>query len=192
MKELKDMESVTIGSRTLEAWFESAISWRDYLATVVKHRDLWVGVWERAAVPTDIIEEFGTLDKSVRLLALSEDWCGDASNLLPVIARLAEHLGWELRVLLRDQNLELMDGYLTDGRSRSIPVVIAIDEDGQELGWWGPRPTDLQKWVLGPGQEFESPERYKRTRTWYARDRGRTAVREFLSVVTGQDQGAAP
>lgn len=176
---------VTIGSRTLREWFDSAMSWTEYLETVEKHRQLWMGVWERAEIPDDLLEDRALPEGPVRLLALSEDWCGDASNLMPVVARLAERLGWELRVLARDENLELMDAYLTDGRSRSIPVVIALDQDWNELGWWGPRPAEVQEWVLGPGQELENKERYRRTRTWYARDKGRTAVQELLDVVSG-------
>lgn len=161
------------------------MSWPDYLGTVEKHRALWLGVWDRADVPDDLLEGRKLPHGPVRLMALSEDWCGDASNLMPVVAKLAEELNWELRVLPRDQNLELMDAYLTDGRSRSIPVVIVLDADWNELGWWGPRPAKLQEWVLGPGQELESPDRYRYTRRWYAKDKGRTAIRELLDVVAG-------
>lgn len=179
------MAQAVIGARTLEDWFESAQPWEAYLESVERHRGLWMAVWERAQVPADIVAQFDLTEVPIRLLALSEDWCGDASNLMPVVARLAEHLDWELRVLPRDENLVLMDAYLTDGRSRSIPVVIAIDAQGNELGWWGPRPTELQEWVLGPGRELEKAERYVRARSWYARDKGRTAVRELLETVTG-------
>jgi hypothetical protein len=116
------------------------------------------------------------------LVALSEDWCGDAVNTLPVIARLAEQAGWDLRILSRDANPDLMDAHLTNGRSRSIPVVIVYDEHFEEIGWWGPRPGEIQDWVLGEGLALPSPERYKVVRGWYARDRGRTTLRELLEV----------
>lgn len=171
--------------RTLREWFEVADPWEDYLAGVEKHRDLWHGIYERVSLPDDVIESAGLPEGVVRLLAISEDWCGDAVNILPVVARLAERQGWELKVLARDQNLALMDQYLTDGRSRSIPVVIALDEDFAERGWWGPRPAELQRWTLGPGQDLPSADRYKHQRRWYAKDRARTTVAELLAAIGG-------
>lgn len=183
--ELTDIENAAVEARTLQEWFESGMAWESYLDSVVKHRDLWHAVWARVRLPYDVLDEFEVPEGPIRLLALSEDWCGDASNLLPVIAKLAERLGWDLRVLPRDENLELMDAYLTNGRSRSIPVVIALDADWNELGWWCPRPAELQEWALGPGQQLESAERYRKIRTWYARDKGRSSIREFLTMVAG-------
>jgi len=117
-----------------------------------------------------------------KLVALSEDWCGDAVNTLPVVARLAEAAGWDLRVLSRDDNPDLMESHLTNGRSRSIPVVIVYDEQFREVGWWGPRPSELQTWVLSEGLAMPSPERYKVVRRWYAQDKGRTTLAELLEV----------
>ena len=95
--------------------------------------------WALAAVPPGA---------SRKLLVIAEDWCGDASNTVPIMAKLADAApGLELRVILRDQNPEVMDQYLTNG-TRSIPIVIVLDEDFQELGHWGPRPTELQAWVM--------------------------------------------
>jgi hypothetical protein len=99
-----------------------------------------------------------------------------------VVARLTEAAGWDLRVLTRDDNPDLMDAHLTNGRSRSIPVVIVYDERLREIGWWGPRPGEIQAWVLGEGLAMPSPERYKVVRGWYARDRGRTTLSELLEV----------
>jgi hypothetical protein len=76
-----------------------------------------------------------------------------------------------------------MDAHLTNGRSRSIPVVIVFDEHFREVGWWGPRPEEIQAWILGEGLSMPSPERYKIVRRWYAEDRGRTTLTELLEVV---------
>ncbi len=119
-----------------------------------------------------------------QLVAVSEDWCGDAVNTLPVIARLADEAGWQLRVFGRDDNPDLMEGHLTNGRSQSIPVVIAFDEDFNEVGWWGPRPEEIQSWVMAEGLSMSSPERYKVIRRWYARDRGKTTISELLGILS--------
>jgi hypothetical protein len=90
--------------------------------------------------------------------------------------------GLSLRILQRDENPELMDRYLTNG-SRSIPIVIALDEEFNELGHWGPRPTELQAWVMANKDTMPKPERYKEVRRWYARDRGETTIREVAAVL---------
>lgn len=169
--------------------FERAPGFDEYLRTVEKNRELWHAVYERARVPDDLLEEAKSLPGRWRLVALSEDWCGDAVNTLPVIATLASEVGWDLRVVGRDDNPDLMDAHLTNGRSRSIPVVVVYDESFDEVGWWGPRPAEIQSWVLHEGLAMPSPERYKVIRRWYARDRGRTVVDELIGVVAS---GATP
>lgn len=163
--------------------FEKAHTFVEYLETVEKNRELWHSVYERVRLPEDVLEEARELAGGWRLVALSEDWCGDAVNTLPVVARLADEAGWDLRVLGRDDNPDLMDSHLTNGRSRSIPVVIVYDEDFEEVGWWGPRPGEIQRWVMSEGLSMPSPERYKVVRRWYAKDRGRTTLAELLDIV---------
>lgn len=164
--------------------FNSALSFDEYLETVEKNRDLWHGVYERVRLPDEVVEAARAIGGRWHLLALSEDWCGDAVNTLPFVARLADEVGWEFRVLGRDDNPDLMDAHLTDGRSRSIPVVIVYNEDFAEMGWWGPRPEEIQAWVMDEGLSMPSPDRYREIRRWYARDRGRTTLAEVLDVVT--------
>lgn len=76
-------------------------------------------------------------------MVLTEDWCVDSAYSLPVIAAAAEHAAIRLRLVPRDEHLDVMDRYLTGG-SRSIPKLVAFDRDGSELFRWGPRPAELQ------------------------------------------------
>ena len=128
------------------------------------------------------MEEARGMGGDWHLVALAEDWCGDAVNTVPVVARLAEEAGWELRVFGRDANPDLMEAHLTNGRSRSIPVVIVYDGEFHEVGWWGPRPEEIQEWVLDEGMALSSPDRYKVVRRWYAKDRGKTTLGELLEI----------
>ena len=164
--------------------FLAAPTFQEYLAGVEENRELWHGIAERVRLPESVLEQDRGLPEKWHLLALSEDWCGDAVNLLPVLARLADEVdSLELRVLSRDENLDLMDRYLTNGRSRSIPVVILLDEDFVEQGWWGPRPEPIQTWVMEKGLAIESEERYKEIRRWYVRDKGATMLHELLDLM---------
>ncbi len=160
----------------LQACWDDAVSWDDYLnREVVKHAEMWKGTWQRA-------QEIGG---RWRILVISEDWCGDAFNTIPWMARLAEALPQvELRMAKRDENPELMDAFLTNG-SRSIPIAIVLREDGTVAGRWGPRPAELQEFVLREKRAGirATDDIYRDVRTWYARDRGETTLRQLLDIM---------
>ena len=78
------------------------------LANVTKNADLWAAVWRRAVVEEDYLQRVDAVPGDWHLLVLSEDWCGDAVNTVPVVAKLAAlSPTLELRVLARDENLDL-------------------------------------------------------------------------------------
>lgn len=164
--------------------FLGASTFAEYLETVEKNRELWHALARRAAVDEATRARARAIPGRWHVIALTEDWCGDASNTLPVFERLAEATpSLELRILLRDENLDLMDAHLTNGTSRSIPVLIVYDEDFEERGWWGPRPAPIQAWVMTEGRELDTKDRYREIRRYYARDKGRTSLDEFLSLL---------
>jgi hypothetical protein len=168
---------------TLRDHFEVAISFPEFLERARANETLWRDAYRLARVPDGAAARLAALPGTWRLLVIAEDWCGDAVNTVPVIARLAELApNVELRIIGRDDYPALIDAHLTNG-SRSIPLVILLHEDFEERGRWGPRPTALQRWVLDEGLALEKEERYRRVRGWYARDRGRTTVDEVVSVI---------
>jgi hypothetical protein len=175
-------------------YWDAAFTWADYLANEIReHRGLWEAVWERSKLPEWAADVAARHGGAWKVLVLSEDWCGDASNTVPVIARLAQDLpGWEMRVVKRDENPELMDRHLTNG-SRSIPLAIVLRPDFTVAGTWGPRPGELQSWVLAEKKAAKRPvgDIYRDVRTWYARDRGESTVREVLAVVERATRKAA-
>ena len=145
---------------------------------------MWEAIWRRATVDGAAVRTAEALTSRWRLLVLTADWCGDAVNVLPVIARLAAECPTrlELRCHDRDQHLELMDDHLTDG-TRAIPKVLMIDAEWRVRGSWGPRPAELQAWIVREGRALVREERYKHVRAWYARDKGASAVREVLAAL---------
>lgn len=152
---------------------------------VEEHRDLWHGVYRKHETPEGIVERARRIGGDWKLLVLAEDWCGDASNTVPVLARFAEAAtNVEMRVVERDENPDLMDRYLTNG-GRAIPVAVVLDEDLEPRGRWGPRPEELQAFVISEKEkgERETSEIYRQARRWYARDEGRTTLRELLDVL---------
>lgn len=166
-----------------ELYWAGARPWREWLGTVVKYADLWHGIDAHVRVPDAFVERLEALRRDWRILVLSEDWCGDAVNLVPLIAALGERArNVEVRVTGRDANPDLMNAHLTAG-TRSIPVAIVLDERGRVRGMWGPRPGPVQDWFDLELSTMTSRERYPLLRGWYARDRGRTTLDEIVTMV---------
>ena len=107
------------------ALWEIALPYDRFVAESEHHRGLWEGIYKLMRVP-DWAYQAVPPGTRRRLLVIAEDWCGDASSTIPVVARFADAVpGVELRILRRDEHPELMDRYLTNG-ARSIPIVIAL------------------------------------------------------------------
>ena len=136
-----------------------------------------------------LLPEAAALIRSISLpqtwLVLTEAWCGDAAHSIPIMHALAVlNPLIEMRLLLRDENPELMDQYLTNGVSRSIPKLIGLDPATmEELFTWGPRPAPLQKiffQMKGEGTEFHAIK--EELQRWYNKDKT-IAVQQELAVV---------
>jgi hypothetical protein len=170
---------------TLRDRFWAARPFESFLESAQQNAALWRSIYDRARVPEDLLQRARELSGRWHLLVLLEDWCGDAVNSVPFLARLAHEVpNLELRVLERDQNLDLMARYLSPSGGLAIPVVIALNENLEEVGWWGSRPTVLQRWVDSTEAQLLSKEdRYREIRRWYARDRGATSVSEVLGLL---------
>jgi hypothetical protein len=165
------------------AFWSQALPYDAFVAaSELKHRGLWHGLHRLARIPAWALAAVPP-DAGLKLLVLAEDWCGDASNTIPILAKLSDLApGIELRILRRDEHPDVMDQYLTNG-ARSIPVVIALDRDFRELGHWGPRPRLLQEWVLEERKKGTPKDQlYPEVRRWYARDAGETTLQEVLST----------
>ena len=165
----------------LGRYWREAIPWALYLTPTMEQYSLWEGVFRGAVIPDWAVAAARRLPP-LRLLVIAEDWCGDAANTVPVLARLVDATpGAELRVLARDRYPEVMAQYLTNG-SKSIPIVIALDRDSKEAGRWGPRPAELQAWVM-ENSALPKTHRYPRIRHWYAMDKGEATLRETLAAI---------
>lgn len=125
------------------------------------------------------------IQKPQQWFVLTEAWCGDAAQCVPVIARVAQQNPMiSLTLLLRDENPEVMSQYLTNG-GKSIPKLIAIDDLGNELFTWGPRPAgaevvhaELKKTPDRPLSEMV--EMFQR---WYNNDKTLSLQEELLTEI---------
>lgn len=135
-----------------------------------------------------VSEDLDVLLRSIDLpqlwMVLTEPWCGDSSHCLPLIAGMAirnEHIN--LRILLRDDNLDVMDLYLTGGK-RGIPVLVVFDSAGSEIFRWGPRPEPAQAvFEQAKAAGLEKPDLLAKMHLFYGRDRGRAVEAEFVELL---------
>jgi hypothetical protein len=128
-----------------------------------------------------LIESVGGLKVNWFWLVLTEGWCGDAAQNIPIIEKIAAvNPGIQTRYLLRDENLELMDKYLTNG-GRAIPKMICLDaENFKELGVWGSRPKAADDYFKElKAQGMEKPQIIENIQRWYNDDKGKSLQSEF-------------
>jgi hypothetical protein len=121
-------------------------------------------------------------------LIITEGWCGDAAQLVPVMEAVAQASAGHLttRYVLRDEHPELMDKYLTGG-GKAIPKLLVVNPDTLvEITHWGPRPAPAQTLLHKLKDEGATHEEYAREiHTWYAHDRTQTTQNELLALVQG-------
>lgn len=128
-------------------------------------------------------------------LTLTEAWCGDAAQVIPVLQKMADASELvELRLILRDEHPDIMDAFLTNG-GRSIPKVILLDAQTLEvLGAWGPRPAEVQEMVMTAKADLDvltdkeaKKKRYQEltaaAQKWYAKDKTRSIQEEFVAAL---------
>ncbi|MGI8789082.1 MAG: thioredoxin family protein [Pyrinomonadaceae bacterium] len=118
-------------------------------------------------------------------LIITEGWCGDAAQNIPVIEKIAaENSNIETRYILRDESPKLMDAYLTN-KARSIPKLICLDaEILEEIGTWGPRPhlaMDLFYEMKKHG--VEKPLMMENMQRWYLADKNQAIQAEFENLL---------
>ncbi|AWX44125.1 hypothetical protein HME9304_01125 [Flagellimonas maritima] len=143
--------------------------------------------WDKTLkIPINIAERVSKMKSKLTFLVISESWCGDASPSLPVLNKIADlNPNIEFKIVLRDENPELMDSFLTNG-SRSIPKLIIWDRENDHIiGEWGPRSSFATKLV----------EDYKRKngkltaefkqdlQLWYNKDKGLDIINDLAGLL---------
>lgn len=137
-------------------------------------------------VSEETLSKLSTKNHQMIWLVITEGWCGDAAQNIPILNKLAEAIeGIDLQLILRDEHLDLMDQFLTEG-SRSIPKLIAVDKNSRDvLFTWGPRPAVAQQMMVDQKHNptLSSEEFKKSLHLWYARDKGASTEKELVDLI---------
>lgn len=119
-------------------------------------------------------------------LVITESWCGDAAQSIPVLEAVAAlNDDVELRYVLRDENTDLIDQFLTNG-GRAIPIVLFLDGESQELlGRWGARPRQAQEYFMKmKSEDIPGAEISENLQRWYNKDKQKLVQEELVEVLT--------
>lgn len=132
-----------------------------------------------------VLENLQKLKSKQTWLVISEGWCGDAAQILPIIKLMAEASeNIDLKIVFRDENDNLINQYLTNG-SRSIPKLIILDENLEIINHWGPRPEAAKNLILDYKAQHgivDEPAKIA-LQKWYLDDKGISTMKEIISIL---------
>lgn len=132
----------------------------------------------------NIVSLVNQIKSKILFFVITEDWCGDSAQNLPYLEKYINFNPLlEMKVILRDSNLEAIDNYFKVGNPRSIPKIVGFDEDGNELFIWGPRPKFAQDLVQQLKAEGYTKEEFnKELHLWYAKNKGKELEKELVNI----------
>lgn len=138
------------------------------------------------ALSDNLISQIQSVKTPQYWIVLTEGWCGDAAQSIPVMQKMAEiNKNITLRLVLRDQNIELMDLFLTNG-GRSIPKLIAVVKQNFEILFnWGPRPLEAQQLIDDYKVKHGRLDEVVKTdlQKWYTKDKGLRIAEEIIKLL---------
>ena len=135
----------------------------------------------------EVLSGLQKITRKKNILVISEGWCGDAAQIVPVVNKIAESSEkLEMRIFFRDEDESLINQYLTNG-GKAIPIVLFIEPDTfQEIAHWGPRPKPctpfLKKYKSDP-DNYTHDDFAKDIQGFYNKDKGQTISEELLEIL---------
>ena len=154
-------------NRLDDALFDRGQTWDAYRARIQKNEATFDEVYEHAAFVEEDLAVLRALPP-LTVIAIAEDWCPDVCHTLGTWARVAEAIdGWECRIFPRDENPDLMDGFLYRSRAARIPVYAFYDRNRSLQCWWSGRCRDAQARIdaITRGRSYEEMDDEARTAT---------------------------
>ena len=127
----------------LNKWFDQGISKEDYANTLTNHAEAFNHIYENFSFPVEDQAFLESLkNKKIRILVIAQEFCGHCMLNVPILYRISEAINSPISLMIRDDHLDLMDHYLTNGK-QIIPIAIFIDQAGNELAKWGPAAPEI-------------------------------------------------
>lgn len=157
------------------------------LINYTKLNDRRMKRWDKTVkISEDSRKKIKEFNNPITWLVIVESWCGDAAHVLPVLNKIADVSDFiNMKIVLRDENPELMDEFLTNG-GKSIPKLIMVDDEtGDVLATYGPRPSEASSYV----NRFKSmhgtlTEAFKEDlQHWYNDNKGQNVIEDVTEML---------
>lgn len=129
----------------LNNWFAKGMKKEAYMERLDKHKTAFHHIKNTFSIPEEDVTQLENIN-NVRAIVLAAEWCGHCMLDIPIFLHIAEKANIPTRFLIRDDHLELMKQYETNGK-QYIPMFIFIDESGRELGTWGPWAPEVHEFT---------------------------------------------
>jgi hypothetical protein len=154
-------------NRLDDALFDHGLSWQEYRARIQKNQAIFDEVYQHPALAEQDLLVLRSLPP-LTIIAIGEDWCPDVYHTLPTWVRVSEALeSWACRIFPRDENPELMDGFLHKSRAKRIPVYAFYDRNRSLQCWWSGRCRHAQEQIdaIARGRSYEEMDDESRGNT---------------------------
>ena len=146
--------------------WDTGLTYDAFKAAMTRNQERFAENERRVVLDPETVRTFKALPQPLRVLVLAEDWCGDVVANLPILGRLLkEDSPLDVRIFYRDQNLDLMERWLNQGKYQSIPVMVFFGQNFRELGHWIERPASVtarraeeRRKIFAAHPEFGSPD----------------------------------
>lgn len=165
----------------------SGIEKTEALANYTKLNDRRMKRWDKTIQVSDVAQiRIAGFQHNIIWLVITESWCGDAAHVIPALNKIAQlntHINF--RVVLKDDNPELMDAFLTNG-NEAIPKLLIIDDETREvINTYGPRPTEATNYVKRFKAKYGTltPEFKEDLQHWYNSDKGQNVIEDVTLML---------
>ena len=161
--------------------FSEGFAYSDYMAQINVNKERMDGFYENFKVTSEneasLKELASNPNGPTKMLVLCEDWCGDVVRGLPVLARMAEAAGWEMRVFPRDQHHDIMNEFLKNGEWMSIPTAVFYTSDHRYILHWIERPEVAEREIMDIEEAIRAENPDINDQDYGRERRARTAAR---------------
>ena len=134
---------------------------------------------------SEVLKTLQNLKSKQTWLVVSEGWCGDAAQILPIIKLMADSSkNIDLKIVFRDENEDLINQFLTNG-AKSIPKLIILNENLEVINHWGPRPEAAKNLIIDYKAKHgivDEPAKIA-LQKWYLEDKGISTQKEIVAML---------
>jgi hypothetical protein len=158
--------------------FLAATTFSQYVERMKVNREKMLQHVDEVQVPPNDVDWWRSRGK-INAYVLTYDGCGDALYNIPILAKIAQQApNVDLRVVQRDENLDIIDQHLNQGLYRSVPCFIFLDENYHEIANLKERSEEMTRVM-----EQEQLQVRRRLRDEYKQPWRTEMLRELKEVV---------